>query len=305
MGDDVWTPWMPPEDPRFLDGVITLEDEHGYLIESADCGRRCPGCGLCCYAYRDKSGREGTQEFPMNLWAWEEDLVPMENGAFYRPVLCGTSCPGYGRCCPPLELRDLPETEEDAVTILQNAERSQRWDLEAALMLLAHLGTPEAALALEAYLADAHPKMQIYAEFAWDEALSLLPEPFVSQRRGRLLRENVLWAWEERLEDRQYIIEQQILPELRQRHYEIKIMQRILAKVESPEERELWEAELADLYDHIAMLERDLESFEEEIALCETMIEAIEEDLAQFGRTQGRQKDPGIEDSRFSAEGGF
>ena len=41
-----WNPWIPPYDPRLGDGATVAEDEHGRLIETADCGTRCPGCGI-------------------------------------------------------------------------------------------------------------------------------------------------------------------------------------------------------------------------------------------------------------------
>lgn len=64
-----WTQWIPPCDPRRVDGAIVTEDEHGRLIETADCGQRCPGCGLCCADYRDaiRADYAGTEEFEGNL----------------------------------------------------------------------------------------------------------------------------------------------------------------------------------------------------------------------------------------------
>ena len=41
-----WNPWIPPYDPRLGDGATVAEDEHGRLIETANCGTRCPGCGI-------------------------------------------------------------------------------------------------------------------------------------------------------------------------------------------------------------------------------------------------------------------
>jgi hypothetical protein len=31
-----WMPWIAPHDPRRLDNVILMEDEHGRLVASAD-----------------------------------------------------------------------------------------------------------------------------------------------------------------------------------------------------------------------------------------------------------------------------
>jgi hypothetical protein len=279
-----WSPWAPMSDPRLSDGVITTEDEYGRLIVSADCGLRCPGCGICCQGYHDALtvSDRGTQEFEMNLWAPEEELVPLDNDTYYQPVLCGPSCPGYGRCCPPLELRDLPSNLAEASEVLLEREDSQRWEIEAALMFLAHAGTVEAIQILEDYLPNAHAKVSMLAEIAWDEGMAFAPESFSSDRTELLKRESVLWSWEERLADRQYAIDEQIRPALKQHRYEVEVMQRVLGSVEDPEERALWEDELADLHEHIAELHRDLEYFKQEIELCKTMLLAIDLDIERF-----------------------
>lgn len=60
-----WTQWTPPYDPRQVNGAVVTEDEHGRLIGNADCGQRCPGCGICCAGYRDSITVDyfGVEEF--------------------------------------------------------------------------------------------------------------------------------------------------------------------------------------------------------------------------------------------------
>lgn len=43
-----WQKFQPPFDPRRMDGATVTEDEFGRLVETADCGTRCPGYGQCC-----------------------------------------------------------------------------------------------------------------------------------------------------------------------------------------------------------------------------------------------------------------
>ena len=41
-----WQPWLPPYDPLLGgDSATVIQDEHGRMIETADCGVRCPGPG--------------------------------------------------------------------------------------------------------------------------------------------------------------------------------------------------------------------------------------------------------------------
>ena len=138
-----WTQWTPPCDPRRMDGAIVHEDEHGRLIETADCGQRCPGCGLCCADYRDTITADyaGTEEFEGNLKLGRGGLIRLEENVWYRVPHCGPSCPGYERCCRPFQLRRRPETVADARRILLEDDASQRWEMQESLLILAHEGT--------------------------------------------------------------------------------------------------------------------------------------------------------------------
>ena len=149
-----WEKSVPPYDPRLVDGAVVTEDEHRRLIESADCSRRCPGCGICCAGYRDVIAADyfGEEEFEGNLKMGRGGLVELEGGSWYRISMCGESCPGYGRCCPPFDQRQRPETVADARHILLERDDSQHWEMQEALLILAHDGNAEAVEVLEAYL---------------------------------------------------------------------------------------------------------------------------------------------------------
>ena len=58
-----------PYDPRWGDAATVIQDEHGRLIETADCGVRCPGCGICCEGCRDviTADYAGVEEYEGNL----------------------------------------------------------------------------------------------------------------------------------------------------------------------------------------------------------------------------------------------
>jgi len=78
----VWQRWLPPYDPRLVDGANVTQDEHGRLIEAADCGTRCPGCGLCCAGYRDVITADtyaGVEEYEDNLKLTRGGLVLQRN----------------------------------------------------------------------------------------------------------------------------------------------------------------------------------------------------------------------------------
>jgi len=92
----VWQRWLPPYDPRLVDGANVTQDEHGRLIEAADCGTRCPGCGLCCAGYRDVITADdyaGVEEYEDNLKLVRGGLVKQEGGLWYRSATCGEVCP--------------------------------------------------------------------------------------------------------------------------------------------------------------------------------------------------------------------
>jgi len=166
-----WTPWIPPGDPRRVDNATVIEDKYGRLIESAECGIRCPGCGICCTGYRDEITAEyaGVEEFEANLKLVRGGLRKIEDGLWYRIPHCGESCPGFGLSCEPYGMRDRPETVADAHRVLLEDNASPLWQQREALLILAHDGSTEAVRTLEAFMPRAHTRVVGFAECALDE----------------------------------------------------------------------------------------------------------------------------------------
>ncbi|HUW09873.1 MAG TPA: hypothetical protein VM537_09085 [Anaerolineae bacterium] len=276
-----WTQWTPPYDPRRVDGTTAAEDEHGRLIEVADCGTRCPGCGICCAGYRDVIAGDyfGEEEFESNLDVIQGGLVKLDSGVWYRVSTCGESCPGYGQCCPPFELRQRPGTVADARRILLERDDSQRWEMQEALLILAHAGSAEAVEVLEAYLPRAHTRVAGFAECALDEGRYFATIPHNAEEERTMLKREVLRAWEDRAIDDQTRIDEEIVPELERRQYELEIAQRLLAKVQDDATRETWRIQVDVLQMMVSRAEGELSVQQEDLALCEAMIAEIQADL--------------------------
>ncbi len=277
-----WAPYVPPYDPRRLEGTILQEDRHGRLVETADCGTRCPGCGLCCAGYRDvvEPDYAGVEEFLPNLKPGRGGLVPLETGVLYRVATCGPTCPGYGRCCRPLEQREHVASVADARRILLERTDASRHELEEALVGLAHEGTAEAVEVLEAYLLQAHARLEGFAECALEEGRYFARCPHNEAEAQRQLQEEVREVWENRCSDALGKIAEDLEPELKRLRYEMEIAQRILAKAPDEATRGNWETEVTVLQDLVAMTEVQLEEQQDEVAMCEAMIAEIEADLA-------------------------
>ena len=276
-----WTQWIPPYDPRQVDGTTVTEDEHGQLIETADCGTRCPGCGICCAGYRDVITAEyaGEEEFAGNLKLVRGGLVQLEGGLWYRVSACGESCPGYGRCCQPFGQRQRPETVADARRVLLEEDASPRWQMQEALLILAHEGTTEAVDVLEAFMPRAHTRLAGFAECALDEGRYFATIPHNAEEARTMMKREVLQAWEDRAISAQSKIEESLEPELERLRYETEITQRLLTKAQDEAARETWQTQVDVLQTMIGMTEGDLVEQQEELALCETMIAEIEADL--------------------------
>ncbi len=284
----IWAPYESPFDPRQVGSVTVYEDKHGRLIETADCGERCPGCGLCCAGYRDvvEADYAGVEEFAPNLRPGRGGLVEMEGEILYRSVRCEKDCPGYGRCCPPLELREHPNSTADARRILLERNDAWRYEMEEALIGLAHAGTPEAVQVLEAYARHAHARLEGFVECALDEGRYFASCPRNESEARIQMKEKVRDHWEERCVDAYGEIQEEIEPELERQRYEYEITQRLLAKAASKEERDEWEIQASVMHDVVVMTEAQLEEKEAEAALCEAMIAEIEADLAQERETE-------------------
>jgi len=283
-----WTQWIPPYDPRRVDGATVIEDEHGRLVETADCGTRCPGCGLCCAGYRDCVTGDyfGEEEFEGNLKLGRGGLIQLEGDLWYRISACGESCPGYGQCCPPFDLRQRPETVADARRVLLERDDGQRWEMQEALLILAHEGTAEAVEVLEAYLPRAHTRLAGFAECALDEGRYFATIPRNAEEERTMLKREVLEAWEDRViraQDKIVEIESQ----LERSRYELEIAQRLLGKAQACTEQsecdeaaqQTWQTQVDVLEMVIGMAEGDLAEQQEELFLCEAMIAEIEADL--------------------------
>ena len=276
-----WIQWTPPYDPRRVDGAAATEDEHGRLIETADCGVRCPGCGICCAGYRDVVTEDyaGEEEFEGNLRMGRGGLIKLENGLWYRVSQCGESCPGYGRCCPPFDLRRRPETVADARHILLESETAGRWEMQEALLILAHDGSAEAVEILEAFMPRAHVRLEGFAGCALDEGRYFASVPHNAEEERTMLKREVLQQWEGRAIEAQRKIDEEIVPELERQQYELEITQRLLAKAQDDAAQETWQTQVDVLQMLVGMAEGDLEEEREELALCEAMIAEIEADL--------------------------
>ena len=276
-----WEKWIPPYDPRQMDGTTATEDEHRRLIETADCGTRCPGCGICCAGYRDVITADyfGEEEFEGNLKMGRGGLVELDGGAWYCISTCGESCPGYGRCCPPFDLRRCPETVADARRILLDRDDSQRWEMQEALLILAHDGSAEAVEVLETYLPRAHTRLKGFAGCALDEGRYFATIPHNAEEERMMIKHDVLRTWENRAIDAQTRIDEEILAELERRRYELEIAQRLLDKAQDDAARETWRIQVDVLEMLVGQAEADLEQQQEDLALCEAMIAEIEADL--------------------------
>ena len=276
-----WTQWTPPYDPRQVNGATVTEDEHRRLIETADCGTRCPGCGICCAGYRDVITAEyaGEEEFAGNLEMVRGGLVQLEGGLWYHVSACGESCPGYGRCCRPFGQRQRPETVADARHVLLEDDASPRWQMQEALLILAHAGTTEAVDVLEAFMPRAHTRLAGFAECALDEGRYFATIPRNAEEARTMMKREVLRVWEDRAISAQSKIEETIEPELERLRYETEIAQRLLTKAQDEAARETWQTQMDVLQTMIGMTEGDLVKQQEELALCETMIAEIEADL--------------------------
>jgi hypothetical protein len=276
-----WAQWTPPHDPRQVDGTTVTEDEHGQLIETADCGQRCPGCGICCAGYRDVLTAEyaGEEEFAGNLKLVRGGLVRLEGGLWYRVSACGESCPGYGGCCRPFGQRQRPETVADARRVLLEEDASPRWQMQEALLILAHEGMAEAVAVLEAFMPRAHIRLAGFAECALDEGRYFATIPHNAEEARTMMKREVLQAWEDRAISAQSKIEESLEPELERLCYELEIAQRLLAKAQDEATRETWQTQVDVLQMMIGMTESELTEQREELSLCEAMIAEIKADL--------------------------
>lgn len=289
-----WTQWVPPYDPRRVNGATVIEDRHGRFIETADCGHRCPGCGICCAGHRDTITADyaGEEEFEPNLKPGRGGLVKIDEGTWYRAASCGEQCPGYGQCCPPFAQRQFPETVADAHRLLLESETAQRWEIQAALLILAHAGSREAVEILQNFIPHAHTKLIGFAELALEEGRYFASVPNNPAEALVMMKKEVLTHWENRMFAAQSKIEDEIEPELEKLRYEHKITQQLLARAPTDTAQQNWQIQVDVLHMALAFAENNMTEQKEDVALCEAMVTAIEADL-EIGATAIEQQKEG------------
>ena len=275
-----WAQWVPPHDPRRVDGAITTEDEHGRLIQTADCGQRCPGCGLCCACYRDTITADyaGTKEFEGSLRLGRGGLVELEEDLWYRVPHCGPTCPGYGCCCPSLELRRRPETVADARRILLEDNTSQLWEMQESLLILAHEGTSEAVTVLEAFMPLAHTRLTGFAECALEEGHWWADTPRTPEEARVKMKREVLEAWDLRAIDAFGRIEE-TEAELERLEYTLEIARRLLDKTPYGANQKACQTRVDALQALVSQTEERLEAERQDMDWCDAMVAEILADL--------------------------
>lgn len=275
-----WAQWTPPSDPRRTDGATVIEDEHGRLIETADCGLRCPGCGVCCAGYRDRITADyvGVEEFEGNRKLVRGGLLKVGDGLWYRIPRCGEPCPGFGRCCQPYGLRDRPETVADARRVLLEDDSSPLWQIHEALLILAHDGSAEAVQVLEAFMPRAHTRIAGFAECALEEGRFFASSPRNEEEARVVMKREVLQKWDQRAVEAYGKIED-IEAELERLRYEAAITQRLLTKAQDESARETWQIQTDVLDMLIVQAEGKLEEQQQEMAMCDAMVAEMQADL--------------------------
>ena len=275
-----WTPWIPPGDPRRVDNATVIEDEHGRLIESAECGIRCPGCGVCCTGYRDEVTADyaGVEEFEANLKLVRGGLRKTEDGLWYRIPHCGESCPGFALCCKPYGMRDRPETVADARRVLLKDSTSPLWQQQEALLILAHDGSTEAVHILEAFMPRAHTRVVGFAECALDEGRMWADTPRNPEEARVKVKRQVLEEWDLRAVDAFGQIEE-IEAELERLEYAVEIAQRLLDKMPDGAGREDYQTRVDVLQALVGQTEERLEAERREMDWCDAMVAEMQADL--------------------------
>lgn len=275
-----WTPWLPPGDPRQMDSATLLEDEHGRLIESADCGIRCPGCGICCVGYRDEitANYAGVEEFEANLKLVRGGLLKMGDGLWYRVPHCGESCPGFGLCCKPYGMRDRPKTVADARRMLLEDDTSPLWQQQEALLILAHEGTAEAVRILEVFVRRAHTRIVGFAECALDEGRMWADTPRTPEEARVKMKREVLEEWDLRAIDAFDKIEE-TEADLERLEYAVEIALRLLAKMPDDASRKACQTRLDVLQALVNQTKERLEVERQEMDWRDAMVAEMQADL--------------------------
>jgi len=162
---------------------------------------------------------------------------------------------------------------------LLERDDAQRWEMQEALLILAHDGSAGAVQALEAYAPHAHVRLEGFAECALDEGRYFACVPRNAEESRAMLKREVLQAWEERAINAQTEIWEFIEPKLERLEYEAKIARQLLEKAQDDAARETWQTQVDVFEMLIGMAEGDLEEQQRELALCEAMIAEMQADL--------------------------
>jgi hypothetical protein len=275
-----WTPWTPSGDPRRMDSATVIEDEHGRLIELAECGIRCPGCGICCAGYRDQVTADyaGVEEFEANLKLVRGGLLKLEDGLWYRIPHCGESCPGIGLCCKPHGMRDRPETVADAHRMLLEDDASPLWQQQEALLILAHHGSDEAVRILETFMSRAHVRIAGFAECALDEGRMWADTPRTPEEACVKMKREVLEDWDLRAIDAFGKIEE-TEADLERLEYAVEIAMRLLDKMPDGAGRTACQTRVDALQALVGQTEERLEADQQEMDWCDAMVAEMQADL--------------------------
>jgi hypothetical protein len=167
----------------------------------------------------------------------------------------------------------------DARRILLEDTDSQRWQMQEALLILAHDGTAEAVDVLDAFMPRAHTRLEGFAGCALEEGRYFASVPRNAQEERAMMKREVLRAWEDRAVDAQTQMDETLTPQLEQCQYEEEIARRLLAKAQDEAARQTWQTQVDVLHMMVIQAESDIAGQREELELCEAMIAEIEADM--------------------------
>jgi hypothetical protein len=225
-------------------------------------------------------------EFNLNLEANGQRgrIVNLGENCVYRGAHCDPDCPGYGRYCRPNELRVYPRSVKQAHDILLDQNDATRWEIEGALLFLAHEGTDEAVDVLEQFMPGSHNRLLGFAECALEDGRYFNTIPRSEEERVLMLKREVMQQYEERICDAQAEIDEDLLPETERLEYEMEVMRRIKEKNAGKSEEADWQAQVEILEKLIEAHRGKLEELRCEISRGESLLTEIERDIGEEGK---------------------
>jgi hypothetical protein len=126
----------------------------------------------------------------------------------------------------------------------------------------------------------AHIRMQGFAECALDEGRFFASVPRNAAEAARMMKREVLRAWEDRAVEAFGNLEE-LEPELERRQYELEIARRLLAKARDETAHETWQTQVDVLTMLVQQTEDRLDEERAEEALCDAMVDEIRADLGE------------------------